>query len=125
MGLSGRAGDTVWADCSRFVASLLCFGQCSCYGVIHRDLKPENILVGQYGEVSLVDWGVAKVWGMPNEDRTVEQRERAESITATGQRPGTPLAMSLSKSSGTTMSITVPMFGRSNAVRITMPGGSI
>ena len=64
------------------------------HGVLHRDLKPENILIGQFGEVSLVDWGVAKIWGMPNEDRTPDQKERAESLTGTGQRPGTPLYMS-------------------------------
>ena len=39
-------------------------------GVLHRDLKPANIMVGPFGEVLVMDWGLAKV--LPQEDATKE-----------------------------------------------------
>lgn len=40
------------------------------HGVIHRDLKPQNIMIGSFGEVLVLDWGVAKL--VDREDDTVE-----------------------------------------------------
>ncbi len=71
-------------------------------GVVHRDLKPANILVGEFGEVMVLDWGLAKVLNEPESihGEIPDQDHLSLELTRGGKRAGTPLYMSPEQAAG-------------------------
>lgn len=103
-----RAGQSVALEFPRLLNAFVTVCNTIAYahsrGVLHRDLKGQNVILGDFGEVIVLDWGLAKLVGRSEEEdaRSIIDSPRHDDISHTvqGQAVGTPAYMAPEQAAG-------------------------
>ncbi len=93
-------------------------------GVIHRDLKPLNVMVGAFGEVQVMDWGLAKELGRIESDSLGRESGESDDLqhTAAGTIMGTPGYMAPEQARGEVVDARADVFALGSILAAILTG---
>jgi formylglycine-generating enzyme required for sulfatase activity len=136
-------GDTLDAllraapDRARFVSAFeqVCqaVGYAHSVGIVHRDLKPSNVMVGAFGEVQVMDWGLAREMDAEPEPASGTDGHRAPTVpgasasddtlkTVAGQIKGTPAYMAPEQARGEPVDARADVFALGGILAVILTG---
>lgn len=93
-------------------------------GVIHRDLKPANVMVGEFGEVQVMDWGIAKLANGSDSPESPQENSRFDGQTEAGEVIGTPAYLAPEQARGEKVDPRADVFALGAILSVILTGKS-